>query len=184
MGGDLDDAIPNLGVGGVKQIVGDVKGLISRFIKDESGSVTNPFARQNAENGVGRGRNNVQGGRLLAHENAGGHLIDRHVGKTNQQLTERLNSDSRISAASSFPDETTADRAIGSAINANQNQIDSFLNGSSNRISFDYDTGSSVGNVMQRGNSNSSTVTSVRVVIQRDLNMPDGYRIVTGFPIP
>jgi len=127
----------------------------------------------------------VSGGGLQAHEAAGGHLIERHVGKTDQQLTDRLNSQPNISAASSFPDEETADRAVGSAISANQNQIDAYVNGNqSGYLRIDYDMGSNIGSVMQRGQSTSSSTTTVRVVIARDPSMPDGYRIVTGFPTP
>ena len=50
--GRIDDAVPNSGAGGARLIAGNVKDLISRFIKDESGSVKIPFARQNAGNGV------------------------------------------------------------------------------------------------------------------------------------
>ena len=49
---DADDAAPNLTASEAGQIAGDVKDLITRFIKDESGSVKIPFTRQNAGNGV------------------------------------------------------------------------------------------------------------------------------------
>ena len=58
--GRIDDAAPNSGVGGARQIAGGVKALIFRFIKDESGSVTNPFVRQNAGNAVGGALNKTQ----------------------------------------------------------------------------------------------------------------------------
>lgn len=44
----------------------------------------------------------VDGGGLKAHELAGGHLLDRHVEKSAQQLLDRLAADSRITGSSSF----------------------------------------------------------------------------------
>jgi len=124
----------------------------------------------------------VPGGGLQAHEAAGGHLIERHVGQTDADLIARLNEQPDITAASSFPNRAIAENAVSSAIDANAARIDDFLSGTSNRFVLNHDTGFEVGSVIQRGSSALVSSTSVRVVLQRDASMPTGYRIVTGFP--
>jgi len=126
----------------------------------------------------------VPGGGLQAHEAAGGHLIQRHVGQTDTDLVARLNAQPNISAASSFPNRATAETAVSSALDANSNRINGFLTGSRNRLVLDHDTGSVIGSVVQRGSTTPVSTTNVRVVLQRDASMPTGYRIVTGFPTP
>ncbi|SUC82811.1 Uncharacterised protein [Pannonibacter phragmitetus] len=126
----------------------------------------------------------VPGGGLQAHEAAGGHLISRHVGKSDADLGARLSSQPNITAASSFPDRVTAERAVSSALDANAANISQFLNGSSGRLVINHNVGSSVGNVMSRGSTTSAQSSNVRVVLQRDPTMPTGYRIITGFPVP
>jgi len=126
----------------------------------------------------------VPGGGLQAHEAAGGHLIARHVGKTDADLSARLNSQPNISAASTFSDRATAERALSSALDANNTKISDFLSGSSNRLVINHNSGTKVGNVMARGSTTSVPSSNVRVVIQREPSMPTGYKIITGFPIP
>ncbi|MBI1840168.1 MAG: hypothetical protein HYR88_04875, partial [Verrucomicrobia bacterium] len=72
----------------------------------------------------------IPGGSLEANDRAGGHLLSRHVGKTPEQLRQRLASDSHISAASSFTDRAAADAAIGGALKSERLRIQSWLRGS------------------------------------------------------
>ncbi len=137
-----------------------------------------------APNTTGGSTRIVPGGGLQAHGAAGGHLIQRHVGQTDADLIARLNAQPNITAASSFPNRATAENAVSSALDANTARINDFLNGSSNRLVLNHDTGSVVGSVVQRGSTTPVSSTNVRVVLQRDASMPTGYRIVTGFPTP
>ncbi|WP_139330653.1 contact-dependent growth inhibition system immunity protein [Rhizobium sp. RU33A] len=93
----------------------------------------------------------VPGGGLQAHEAAGGHLISRHVGKSDADLGARLNAQPNITAASSFPDRATAERAISSALDDNTANISQFLNGTGGRLVINHNVGSTIGNVMSRG---------------------------------
>src|SRR5690606_4942395 len=63
----------------------------------------------------------VPGGGLQAHEDAGGHLIERHVGKSEQWLVDRVNRDN-ISAASSFIDLPEAERLVAETLMENQDR--------------------------------------------------------------
>ncbi|MEO5823172.1 MAG: RNase A-like domain-containing protein, partial [Vicinamibacteraceae bacterium] len=53
---------------------------------------------------------------LLADERCGGHTVERHVGKTNRQLADRLRQQSDISAASTYPDLPTAETVVAAAL--------------------------------------------------------------------
>jgi len=118
----------------------------------------------------------------MAHENAGGHLISLHIGKTDAELAARLSSNSRISGSSSFSSRAIAEGAVSDTIGANQSAISSWLNGSGNRMVINHNTGNVVGRSITRGATSAVDAISVRVVLQRDSSLSTGYRIVTGYP--
>lgn len=124
----------------------------------------------------------VPGGGLAAHEAAGGHLISRHVGKTEADLQARLAADPKISGASSFRTLDRAEEVVGEALGANQQKIADWLAGNGNRLVVNHTTGSSTGISVARGAASAEDVNSVRLVLQRDPSISAGYRIVTGYP--
>jgi len=67
----------------------------------------------------------VPGGGLAAHEKAGGHLIDRHVGKTEAELFDRV-STGNTKTASIFTDRATAEAVTSKAIDSNQAKIQDY----------------------------------------------------------
>ncbi|NEP36159.1 MULTISPECIES: RNase A-like domain-containing protein [unclassified Moorena] len=64
---------------------------------------------------------------LQRQEYLGGHTIDRHVGKSDQQLVDRLINAPRISAASTYSDLGTAATNIQAALRANRNRLNSWV---------------------------------------------------------
>jgi RHS repeat-associated protein len=119
---------------------------------------------------------------LQAHENAGGHLIDRHVGKTEDQLAARLVTDTHISASSSFPDLPTAEAAVAETLLIRQAEIQNWLSGQAPSYTARANVGWKVGTSLPRGAQSASPATSVRVVLRRDSSLSCGYRIHTGYP--
>jgi hypothetical protein len=133
--------------------------------------------------------NRVPGGGLSAHESAGGHLIDRHVGKTSQELIDRANGVGGQRApsggVSSYSSVADAERHTSQAISARQADIDAYLANPVNRTAaFDVDIGQTTGQWVPKGGTASQPVTASRVVITPDASMPTGYRIITGHPVP
>ena len=124
----------------------------------------------------------VPGGGLQAHENAGGHLLEKHAGLSEQQLVDRLAVEPRISGSSSFYDRATAENAISEALDARQTDISNWLSGSSGRFRLDYSGSDLTGISVSRGSTNAVDVGSVRVILVRDASAPTGYKILTGFP--
>src|SRR5260370_5027101 len=69
--------------------------------------------------------------RDLSHdEAAGGHILRKHVGQTDEQLRERLEQERHITGASTYTDRSTAEHAVGAAIAESQSRIQRWLNGS------------------------------------------------------
>ncbi|WP_152969166.1 RNase A-like domain-containing protein [Amantichitinum ursilacus] len=124
----------------------------------------------------------VDGGGLQAHENAGGHLLLKHVGQTEQDLMTRLTNEPKISGSSSFYDRATAESAVSQALDANQTTISDWLNGTSGRLRIDYTLPDPVGISVSRGATGAVDVNSSRIILVRDPSMPTGYKILTGFP--
>ncbi|MDA1476052.1 RNase A-like domain-containing protein [Bacillus changyiensis] len=56
------------------------------------------------------------GGGLAAHEAKGGHLIDRHVGKSDKQLLKRLKNNPKITGSSTFKDRMTAEKVADTVL--------------------------------------------------------------------
>lgn len=128
------------------------------------------------------GTGEVPGGGLEAHEQAGSHLIERHVGKSERDLIDRLNKEN-ISASSSFRDLPSAEHFVAATIAGHQDQIDAWVDGQGGRrlvldARFDASTGISV----QRGDTQAEDVFSVKLVLERSDKLGIGYRIVTGYP--
>src|SRR5690606_25481198 len=107
----------------------------------------------------------VPGGGLEAHEDAGSHLIERHVGKTEQQLLDRLQREN-ISASSSFRDLPAAEHFISETIAENQDRIDAWLDGKGgNRLVLDASFDASTGISIRRGETQAEDVFSVKLVL-------------------
>ncbi|WP_225428125.1 putative Ig domain-containing protein [Dyella tabacisoli] len=125
----------------------------------------------------------VDGGGLQAHEDAGGHLLLKHVGQSEQDLLDRLAAEPNISGSSSFYDRAAAESAVSQTIDANQQAVTNWLsNGSSGRLRLDYSLSDPVGISVSRGATSAVDVNSARVILVRDSSMPTGYKILTGFP--
>ncbi|WP_416347958.1 RNase A-like domain-containing protein [Caballeronia mineralivorans] len=124
----------------------------------------------------------TDGGGLQVYEDAGGHLIERHVGMSDADLANRL-STSNVSSASTFTDRAAAETAVSAAVDSNQTVIQNYLSGNSNGyLAIEYTSPTPVGTSLSRGSTSSVSVNSFRVVLAKDPTMSTGYRIVTGYP--
>lgn len=90
--------------------------LLKKILEDKKESVLRKSETSN-NNGLdnvtqGDSSSLTPGRGLAAHEAKGGHLIERHVGKTDEELIQRLDkskmSNKKISGSSSFKDRATA----------------------------------------------------------------------------
>ncbi|WP_412030956.1 RNase A-like domain-containing protein [Bacillus nakamurai] len=123
-------------------------------------------------------------------ENNGGHLLEKHVGKTNEQLLKRAAKEGVPSTT--FINKSIALKATHENIRKNADQISKWLNHPDSRgflitkTQHNFHIGKGV-NVKNSGNSASKHVnhelSSSQLYLVKDQTMPNGYRIITGYPV-
>ncbi|WP_256353825.1 RNase A-like domain-containing protein, partial [Pseudomonas sp. IPO3749] len=126
----------------------------------------------------------VPGGGLAAHEKAGGHLMKKHIGRSDKQLLDRLKQEPHIPAASTFYDRATAEQEVSTVLDKNKAKIDKFLKGTKNQTVITQKTEYPVGTSFKRNSTTAVSGKEIQLIIRRDHNMHTGYRIHTGFPNP
>ncbi len=123
------------------------------------------------------------GGGLKAHEGLGrGHTLARHVGRSTNQLRDRL---SQVARASTFNTRAIAEDAVSGALVAQRLRVRLFLSKSSpdDLLVVEQQFNRSIGQTLGRGETSASSVSNVRVVLQRDTSSL-GYYVKTAYPIP
>jgi hypothetical protein len=121
-------------------------------------------------------------GWLARHEHSGSHTVGDHVGKSDSELLFQIEVQGKRTA-STFPDRTSAEGTISNLIEAHQGRVQAWLAGSGRRLRLEGDMGYVTGRTMD-GAGGMAPVTGVRAILVRDASMPDGWRLLTGFPQP
>jgi hypothetical protein len=70
---------------------------------------------------------------LGADERQGGHTLERHVARTDEQLRERLKREPGIVAASTYTDRDTAERVVARTLASRRPQVEAWLDRSGER---------------------------------------------------
>lgn len=119
---------------------------------------------------------------LARDEQRGGHTLDKHVGRTDEQLRERLQRERDISAASTWTDQAAAEETVAAALRANQNKLDRWNERGYPRtnLALHFDAGHTIGRTMRHGENTSEPCSSAVVVLkaQRD----GGFIVLTTYP--
>jgi hypothetical protein len=119
---------------------------------------------------------------LSQDESAGGHILRKHVGQTDEQLRQRLGREHRITGASTYTDRSTAEHAVGAAIAQSRDRISNWLNrpGGHPNLVLDYDNEAPVGRTINRGESQSRPCAHALVVLR--YVEPNNYYVLTSYP--
>jgi hypothetical protein len=119
---------------------------------------------------------------LSLDEAAGGHVLRKHVGRTDEELRERLQREHHISGASTYTDRVTAEHAIGTALAQNQDRIQRWLNreGGHANLVLDYDSDQPIGRTLNRDENQPRTCSHAVVVLRYD--PPTSYHVLTSYP--
>ena len=119
---------------------------------------------------------------LSQDEAAGGHILRKHVGQTDDQLRERLERERRITGASTYTDRAAAEHAVGAAIAQSQDRIHHWLDrpGGHPNLVLDYDSETPVGRTINRGESQSRACAHALVVLK--YSGPNQYYVLTSYP--
>ena len=119
---------------------------------------------------------------LQDHEAAGGHTVERHVGKSDSSLRSRLASDPNIPAASTFRNKEAANRADGQFVKQNKDAINKWLQSKTNKpFVGTIIMPQSIGTVIKRDGSKIES-HNVEVVIVRD-SSAQGWHVLTSYPV-
>ncbi|MGY4640619.1 RHS repeat-associated protein [Pseudomonas sp. TE24901] len=120
---------------------------------------------------------------LEIHENAGGHLIEKHVGQTDAQLIERLTLEPNIDAASTFRNIEEAGTLISNTLTTRRQEVVEFLAGTKAKHIIRESSVHPVGVSVIRGTDASIPAYKFLLVLKRKSDMPEGYLLLTGYPI-
>jgi hypothetical protein len=106
------------------------------------------------------------------------------VGRTDDQLQERLRHERSISAASTWTDRETAERAVGIALQQNRDKIDRWLNRSEGHpnlvIDYDGDASYPIGRSLRRNAGQPEPCTHATIVLK--WAGPNHYYVLTSYP--
>ena len=119
---------------------------------------------------------------LARDEQHGGHTLEKHVGRTDDELRERLEHERDISAASTWTDRSAAEETVAAALRANQVKIDRWTNRGYPRANFalHFDAGHPIGRTMRHGQSTSEPCSAAVVVLKA--NRDGGFFVLTTYP--
>jgi hypothetical protein len=147
-------------------------------------SIAAPLAATASQRGaLERSRANAYD--LQQDERLGGHTLQRHVGKTDADLAERLRREPNIAEASSYTDAATAARIVARAIEQNRRRIAQWeaRRGRRPNLVFDYTqpSGPPIGRSLFRGERVSRACQQARVVL-RWLERERRWIVLTSYP--
>jgi len=119
---------------------------------------------------------------LTQDEAAGGHVLRKHVGQTDDDLRDRLRRERNISGASTYTDRVAAERAIGNALGYNRDRIQRWLDrsGGHANLVLDYDSDQPLGRTINRGDSQPRPCSHAVIVLKYD--PPASYHVLTSYP--
>ncbi len=119
---------------------------------------------------------------LSRDEQRGGHTLDKHVGRSDDQLRERLDRERDISAASTWTDLAAAEETVAAALRANQQKIDRWNDRGFPRanLALHFDAGHDIGRTMRHGETSSEPCSSAVIVLKADRD--GGFFVLTTYP--
>jgi len=122
---------------------------------------------------------------LSVDESMGGHTLARHVGKTDAELADRLRREPQISAASTYTDRRTAERAVGAAIASAGTKLTSWENRTGRRpnlvLHYVDREKRPVGRSLARGNRASVPCDRALIVLRWN-ERTDRFYVLTSYP--
>jgi toxin len=119
---------------------------------------------------------------LSADEAQGGHTLSKHVGKSDQDLRQRLARERNISAASTYTNRETAEKVVGTVLNQQREKIQRWLDrpGEHPNLALDYVGEQPIGRTLRRGRSSAEPCSSAIVVLR---SAGGGqYYVLTSYP--
>lgn len=123
---------------------------------------------------------------LEVDELLSGHTIEKHVGKSDNWLKQRLLDEPKTELASSYRNKEAANKTIAKFVKENKAEIEEWLKSGEHRFEKDITMEEPIGNVLGRGKGGAPVDKSIEtarawVTIIRD-NSSKGWHVETSFP--
>jgi len=118
---------------------------------------------------------------LSRDEKRGGHTLRRHVGRTDDQLRQRLKRERDISAASTWTDRAMAEDTVAAALRAERSKIENWQRRGERRtnLALHFDAGHPIGRSLVRGATEVVPCTETVIVLRAD---GEGFYVLTTYP--
>ena len=119
---------------------------------------------------------------LSRDENIGGHTLKRHVGRTDDQLRERLDRERDISAASTYTDRAAAERTVAAALARDHDRVQAWLNRTDAHpnLPLRYHSNTQIGRSIRRGEQTAEPCSSAIIVLRYDGEQR--FHVLTTYP--
>jgi Bacterial CdiA-CT RNAse A domain len=138
-------------------------------------------SREEARGTLGEGRS-AERYDLERDEARGGHTLSKHVGRTDEELRERLRREQNISAASMWTDRVTAEEVVAEALRAEHKRLENWMRRGYPRtnLALHSDAGRVIGRSLRRGEDRVVDATQAVIVLRAD--GPDSFYVLTAYP--
>jgi len=119
---------------------------------------------------------------LSKDEQRGGHTLERHVARTDEELRERLDREGNIAAASTWTDREIAEETIVEALRAEHGRVESWMRRGYPRanLALHYEARRNIGRSLRHGETQAVACRDAVIVLRAD--GPDGYYVLTAYP--
>ena len=118
---------------------------------------------------------------LSRDEERGGHTLRKHVGRTDDELRQRLERDRDISAASTWTNRTTAEETVAAALRTERGKIENWQRRGLRRpnLVLHFDAGHEIGRSLVRGATQVVPCREAVIVLRAD---GEGFYALTAYP--
>jgi hypothetical protein len=144
---------------------------------------SSPKVSQGEHKTEAHARRSSRGRNLTLDEEHGGHTLKKHVGRTDEQLRERLRRERQITAASTYSDRQTAEDFVGSCLDDNQVRVRQWLEQDRHpNLALDCvgDPAWPIGRTLRRGESQPEPCSNATLVLK--WIPPRDYFVLTSYP--
>ena len=118
---------------------------------------------------------------LSRDEGRGGHTLRKHVGRTDDELRQRLERERNISAASTWRDRGAAEETVAAALQAERGKIENWQRRGERRpnLALHFDVGHEIGRSLVRGATEVVPCTEAVIVLRAD---GEAFYVLTTYP--
>jgi hypothetical protein len=118
----------------------------------------------------------------LSKDEGRGHTLKKHVGRTDEELFERLQRERDISAASTWTDRDAAEETVGRALQTEREKVENWERRGYPRsnLALHFNAGKVIGRSIRQGEKQSTPCTEAVIVLKAE--GPESFFVLTTYP--